>query len=79
MRSGVRASDPRERTTDMAYWFNIETRQVETDENRSQNADVMGPYDTEAEAAAALQTARENTQRWDEEERREKEWDDGWS
>lgn len=61
----------------MAYWFNIETRQVETDETRSQNADVMGPYDTEAEAAAALQTARENTERWDEEERREREWGEG--
>ncbi len=61
----------------MAYWFNIETRQVETDETRSQNADVMGPYETEAEAAAALQTARENTEKWDEEERREREWREG--
>lgn len=61
----------------MAYWFNIETRQVETDENRSQNADVMGPYDTEAEAAAALQIAREKTEQWDEEERREREWREG--
>ncbi|WP_277451822.1 methionine aminopeptidase [Janibacter sp. DB-40] len=61
----------------MAYWYNIETRQVETDENRSQNADVMGPYETEAEAAAALQIAREKTEKWDEEERREREWREG--
>ena len=61
----------------MAYWFNIETRQVETDDNRSQNADVMGPYETEAEAANALETARRRTEQWDEEERREREWLDG--
>lgn len=61
----------------MAYWFNIETRQVETDDNRSQNADVMGPYETEAEAANALETARRRTEEWDEEERREREWRDG--
>ena len=58
-------------------WFNIETNQVETDENRSQNADVMGPYDTEAEAAAALATARAKTEAWDEQERREREWETG--
>ena len=31
----------------MPYWFNVDTGQVETDDNRSQDATVMGPYDTE--------------------------------
>ena len=57
----------------MQYWYNITTGKVETDDNRSQNDQVMGPYDSEAEAAAALETARANTERWDEEVR---EWDD---
>lgn len=61
----------------MAYWFNITTGQVESDDNRSQNADVMGPYETEAEAASALATARAKTEEWDEEDRRDKEWADG--
>ncbi len=61
----------------MAYWYNISTGQVESDENRSQNADVMGPYDTEAEASEALATARAKTEAWDEEDRRDKEWADG--
>ena len=33
----------------------------------------MGPYDSEEAAAAALETARANTERWDEEDR---EWDE---
>ncbi|WP_409485485.1 methionine aminopeptidase [Arsenicicoccus dermatophilus] len=58
----------------MAYWFNVKTRQVETDENRSRDEDVMGPYATESEARAALTTAQARTQAWDEEdERREDE------
>lgn len=58
----------------MPYWYNVATGKVETDEDRSQDADVLGPYDTEAEAARALETARENTERWDEEDRR---WEAG--
>lgn len=61
----------------MAYWFNIATGRVESEENRSQGADLMGPYATESEAAAALETARQKTEKWDEEDRREKEWLDG--
>ena len=49
----------------MAYWFNVSTGSVESDENKSPSADLMGPYDTEAEAANALQTARERTEKWD--------------
>ena len=58
----------------MQYWFNVTTRQVEDDANRSRDDEVMGPYETREEAAKALAHARENTERWDEEDRR---WNDG--
>ena len=45
----------------MPYWFNVDTGQVETDDNRSQDANVMGPYDSHDAAANALQHAREPT------------------
>ena len=63
----------------MPYWFNVDTKQVETDDDRSQDANVLGPYDTEREAAQALETARRNTERWDEEDREwnSASWDDG--
>ena len=43
----------------MPYWFNVDTGQVETDDDRSQDANVMGPYDSHDAAANALQHARE--------------------
>ncbi|MFV0464037.1 MAG: methionine aminopeptidase [Nostocoides sp.] len=49
----------------MSYWFNVSTRTVETDETKSPGADLLGPFQTEAEAANALEIARENTDRWD--------------
>ena len=58
----------------MAYWYNIETGQVESEENRSRGADVMGPYESEDEARNALATARAKTEEWDEQDRREQEW-----
>jgi hypothetical protein len=58
----------------MPYWFNVDTGQVETDDDRSQDATVMGPYATRDAAANALQHARENTERWD---REDKEWGSG--
>lgn len=57
----------------MAYWYNVETGEVETEENRSRGEDVMGPYATAEEASRALEIAREKTERWDEEDRA---WDD---
>lgn len=60
----------------MQYWFNINTGQVETDETRSQNEQVMGPYATAEEAANALEAARARTEKWDEEDR---EWEEGGS
>lgn len=54
----------------MAYWYNIASKQVETDENRSRNDDVMGPYDTEDEARNALASAAQNTEQWDAEDKK---------
>ena len=53
----------------MAYWYNTTTKQVEADESRSRNDDVLGPYDTEDEARNALATAAQNTEKWDAEDR----------
>jgi len=58
----------------MAFWYNLSTGQVETDESKSQSDDLMGPYDTEADARNALELARRRTERWDEEDR---EWEEG--
>jgi hypothetical protein len=56
------------------YWFNIRTGRVETEYDKSQGKDLMGPYATQAEAEQALAHAAERTQTWDEEDRR---WRDG--
>jgi hypothetical protein len=56
------------------FWFNVQTGQVEEQSDKSQSKDLMGPYPTRAEAEHALQTARERTEKWDEEDRR---WRDG--
>ncbi|NHA67742.1 methionine aminopeptidase [Phycicoccus flavus] len=56
----------------MPYWFNVDTGAVETDETRSQDANVLGPYETEEAAANALTAARERTEAWDAEDR---EWE----
>jgi hypothetical protein len=57
----------------VAYWYNVDTGKVETDETKGQGDDLMGPYDTEDEASRALEIARQKTERWDEEDRA---WDD---
>ncbi len=51
------------------YWFNVRTRTVE-EGHQSDSSDLMGPYSTREAAERALQTARENTERWDDEEKR---------
>jgi hypothetical protein len=58
------------------YWYNLRTGRVETNYDKSQGKDLMGPYPTQAEAERALRTARERTRRWDEEDRRWREGDD---
>lgn len=56
----------------MQFWYNVATGQVESDDERSPGADVLGPYDTAEEAAHALESARRRTQEWDAQDR---EWD----
>jgi hypothetical protein len=53
----------------VSFWYNVDTGQVETDENRSRGEQVLGPYATEAEARAALDTAHAKTEKWDAEDR----------
>jgi hypothetical protein len=55
------------------FYYNIRTRQVE-EGHQSDWTDLMGPYPTRRAAERALESARENTERWDEEDRR---WRDG--
>ena len=58
----------------MAYWYNVSSGQVESDDNKSLSDDLMGPYNSQEEAANALQTARERTEKWDAED---KAWEEG--
>jgi hypothetical protein len=58
----------------MAYWYNVSSGQVESDDNKSQGEALMGPYPSQAEAANARQTARERTEAWD---AADKEWEEG--
>ncbi len=53
----------------MSYWFNTSTGQVETDDTRGQAQDVMGPYESEAEARSALKSAHDRTEKWDADDR----------
>lgn len=55
----------------MAYWYNVDTGRVEKDDETDPKANLLGPYDTEAEARNALAAAAERTARWDAED---KEW-----
>lgn len=55
------------------FWFNIRTRQVE-EGHQSDSRDLMGPYDSRAAAERALETARANTDQWDDED---KQWREG--
>jgi hypothetical protein len=58
----------------MAYWYNVSSGQVESDDNKSKGEDLLGPYASQEEAANALQTARERTEKWDAEDRQ---WEEG--
>jgi len=58
----------------MAYWFNVSTGGVEDDASKSPVDRLMGPFDTYSAAEGALAHAKENTERWDAED---KAWDEG--
>lgn len=57
----------------MAYWYNVRTGAVEDDVHKSPMDRLLGPFDTHAAAEQALSQARENTKRWDDED---KAWDE---
>lgn len=59
----------------MAYWYNVDRKRVEDDSNRSKGEQVLGPYETYDDASRALVHAQENTERWDEQDRRWREGD----
>lgn len=46
------------------YWYNIRTGQVEEGAQSSWKH-LLGPYDTHAEAAQAMNRVQENNERWD--------------
>lgn len=52
---------------DEEYWYNTKTQQVEKGRQSSWE-NRMGPYDTEGEARAALDTAAERSAQWDDED-----------
>ena len=45
----------------MAFWYNVATKQVETDDKRSQSVDLLGPFATRDEAEQALESAHART------------------
>ena len=56
----------------MSYWYNVRTKEVETDENRGPAADILGPFDSHELAAGAIESARRREEhenasdaRWD--------------
>lgn len=57
----------------MSYWYNVSTKQVETDETRARSAELLGPYATREQAQNALQAAHEKTERAD---REDAQWND---
>ena len=56
------------------FWFNVRTRQVQSNYDKGQGKDLMGPYPTAEAAAGALESAAQRTDAWDEEDRR---WREG--
>ena len=44
----------------MAYWYNVKTGMVETEDGRSSSDEVLGPFDTRQEAENALATSAAN-------------------
>lgn len=50
--------------SDDKYWYNLETKQVEHGSN-SPRKDLVGPFDTAEEAAAALEVIAKRNEEWD--------------
>ncbi|WP_237767675.1 MULTISPECIES: hypothetical protein [unclassified Serinicoccus] len=61
----------------MEYWFNTKSGQVQRgdDPDLPRSGDLMGPYDSEQEASRAYEIAAAKTEKWDEEDREDDDWD----
>ena len=57
------------------FWFNIKTGEVQTNYDKGQGRNLMGPYPTAEQARKAQRTAAERTETWDEKDRRWREGD----
>ena len=55
------------------WWYNLVTGKVEHGPG-APNSQRLGPFETELEAANALERARERNEKWEEEDRR---WNEG--
>lgn len=58
----------------MAYWYNVDSGQVEQDGATQPKGNLMGPYDTQEQAQQALESAARRTKEWDDDDRA---WNDG--
>jgi hypothetical protein len=56
------------------FWFNTRTQSVETDSDRGQSKDLLGPFPSQEAAEQALASAARRTHDWDEDDRK---WKDG--
>lgn len=56
------------------YWYNLKTGEVEHG-RLSPAVDRVGPFDTAEEAARAPELIEQRTKAWEEDEKREDEWD----
>ena len=52
----------------MAYWWCLTHSRVEPDKGCA-HAERLGPYETERDAAEALEHAHERSEEWDDEDR----------
>lgn len=53
----------------MAYWYNVNSGQIEQDGSTESKDHLMGPYDTEEDARAAIELSRKKNELWDEQDR----------
>ncbi|GAA1779201.1 methionine aminopeptidase [Nostocoides veronense] len=52
----------------MAFWYNVVSGTVESDDTKGPGDDLMGPYESQEEAAKALEIAAAKTKEWDKED-----------
>lgn len=53
---------------DKHFWYDLNTRSVITDDNKTKATDRLGPYATREEAEHALERVEERNKAWDEDD-----------